>query len=93
MFIDKKFIGILTLAFSAGVLLWANSATQVARADNVIGDRDYQLVTAADPNGGSNLYIYDNASGIMAVFSYDPTSRSMRPRAFQYVPNIFNAGR
>lgn len=93
MSIDKKTTGILTLAFCAGLLLWANCSTKIAKADNVIGDRDYQLITAADPNGGSNLYIYDNASGILAVFVYDPNTRSMQPRTFQSVPAIFNQGR
>jgi len=60
-----------------------------AKADTVLADRDYQLITAKANSGGDNLYIYDGGSGILAVYVYDPNIQGMRAKAYQSVSNIF----
>jgi hypothetical protein len=91
MYVDKKIMGILALSLLAVALVLGSFVTRPARADNVISERGYQLITAASPNGGDNLYIFDSGSGILAVFVYDPTTHSMRPKAFLPVQNLFGA--
>ncbi|HUB27685.1 MAG TPA: hypothetical protein VL992_19830 [Tepidisphaeraceae bacterium] len=89
MSIDKKIVGIFGLMLLAAVLCWLNFAARPARADLVLNTNGYQVMTAASANGGDNLYIYDNSSGIMAVFVYDPSIRGMRTRAFMRVAQLF----
>ena len=93
MYIDKKILAVIALAISAFFLTWANMGSQSAKADTVIADRGYQLITARAVNGGDNLYIYDGNSGILAVFVYDPNSQGMRARAFISVGNLFSPNR
>ena len=88
---DRKtyFIGILTL--TAAVLLVATFLVPapVALGDSVIKDRDYQMVTAHSQTGGDALYIVDNRSGRMAVFSYDTTTRRLELRASAPIMDAF----
>jgi hypothetical protein len=88
MYVDKKILIILALTVSAIALVWA-TVGHVAKADNVIVDRDYQLITAHSGNGGDDLYVYDGNSGILAVFVYDPNTQGLRPRAFRPVGTLF----
>ena len=85
-------IGILTLtAVLLGVAHWfvpAPAAAQVA-----VKDRDYQVVTARITTGGDGLYILDNRTGQIAIFTYDPSSRSVRARAVRNVADAFAASR
>jgi hypothetical protein len=90
MFIDKKILGIVGLMVLAGALCWLDFVgVKPAKADVVLANAGYQLITAASSNGGDNLYIFDNTSGIMAVFVYDPSTRAMRPRGFLPVSRLF----
>lgn len=78
---DKKTFGIGILSLMAVVLMIANfMPVQPASAGTVIKDRDYQLVTAKVQQGGEALYVLDNRTGLLAVFVWDPTSRSVRVR-------------
>ena len=92
MYIDNKILGIVGLSITAILLAAAIFVTPRAKADLVIGDRDYTLVTAHAGQGGDSLYVMDNRSGLMVVLLYDPNTRSLRPRAFTSVPQIFNGG-
>jgi hypothetical protein len=58
-------------------------------AANVIKDRDYQVVTARVQAGGEGLYILDNRTGQVAVFTYDPATRGLRPRQVRPVSDAF----
>lgn len=91
MSIDKKTLTIAGLTLSAALLLLANFYQQPARADLAVGDRDYQLITARAANGGDDLFVMDNRSGLMAAFQYDPNIHNLRYRAITAVPDIFNA--
>jgi hypothetical protein len=63
---------------------------QSARGSEAVKDRDYQLVTARVQQGGEGLYILDNRTGQIAVFTYDPASKSLRARAVRMVSDAFN---
>jgi len=89
MYIEKKVLAILALSISAIVLILANMSGRVAKADVVISDRDYQLITASSPSGGDDLYVYDGASGILAVYKYDPNTQGLALGSFQTVSQIF----
>ena len=85
-------IGILTL--SAALLLAAHwFVPSSATAQVAVKDRDYQVVTARITSGGDGLYVMDNRTGQIAIFSYDPSSRSMRARAVRNVADAFVAPR
>jgi hypothetical protein len=66
----------------------APAAAQVA-----IKERDYQVVTARITTGGDGLYILDNRTGAIAVFTYDPASRGVRARTVRLVADAFQPGR
>lgn len=74
----KETFGIVLLSISAVVLLsFLFALQQPVQAGAAIRERDYQLVTAASSDGGEALYVTDNRTGVCAVFSYDPASRSV----------------
>jgi len=78
---QKKNFAISLLSLSAVVLMLANYfAPQQAQALMSIKDRDFSLVTARTQNGGDTLYVLDNRSGRVAIFSYDPARRTIVPR-------------
>jgi hypothetical protein len=87
---DKKIFGIGILSLSAVILLAANFVIrQPAEAVAVIKDRDYQAATVKGPTGGDSLYVADNRTGVIAIFSYDPTSRGLKLRASRLVADAF----
>ena len=77
-------IGILTLT---AVILFIGQFLPVrtALANDSVGDRDYQLVTARTQQGGDALYIFQRRSGIVAVFNWDPNDRRIKLRAVRSV--------
>jgi hypothetical protein len=78
---EKKNLTLYILSLSAVVLMMLNYfVPQRAEALMTIKDRDISLVTARTQNGGDALYVLDNRSGRVAVFSYDPARRSLVPR-------------
>lgn len=92
---DKKTysIGILTLA--AVVLMVANFLA-MPRADGSAGvvypGRDYQVVSSPVQEGGDALYILNNRTGILGVFTYDPATQRMVPRVVTPITAAFPAG-
>jgi hypothetical protein len=78
---DKKLIAICVLTVSAMALMICNFVTPPAHAEAVANTRDYQAVTAQIQGGGEGLYIVDNRTGLLAIFTYDPNSRSVVARA------------
>ena len=91
---DRKTISIAILTLTAALLLAAHWFTpQAARAEMVIKDRDYQVVTARVQSGGDGLYILDNRTGQLAVFTYDPASRAVRARTVRPMTDAFQMPR
>ena len=87
----KKNLSIAALSVTAlllGVAHWF--APQPARAAEAVKERDYQIVTARVQQGGDGLYILDNRTGQLAVFTYDPAARAVRPRQVRPIADAFN---
>jgi hypothetical protein len=89
MFIDKQILSVIGLSITACLLLLANY-NGPARADTVIKDQEYQMITAHAGVGGDDLFVLDNRLGIMAVFVYDPNRHGIFPRQFAALPDLFN---
>jgi predicted hydrolase (HD superfamily) len=88
---DSKLFGIGILSLMAVVLVVANfMPVDRAEAATVIKDRDYQLVTARNTQGGEALYVIDNRTGLIAAFTWDATTKTVKPRDVQPVMNLFN---
>lgn len=69
---------IVVLTITAVLLLAFNfSLQQPTQAANTIKERDYQLVTARQQDGGEALFVTDSRTGVCAVFSFDPASGSV----------------
>jgi hypothetical protein len=47
------------------------------------------VVTAKIQTGGDGLYIMDNRTGQIAIFTYDAGSRTVRARAVRNVADAF----
>jgi hypothetical protein len=89
MYIEKKTLAILALSVLALLLTLANFSPPPAKAEDVIKDRDYQLITTRAAAGGEALYIMDNRTGLIGVFMYDSNTRRILMRTATSVPNIF----
>ena len=86
----KTNIGIGLLSFTALALIAAHWFLPApASAQVAIKERDYQVVTARIQTGGDGLYILDNRTGQLAVFSYEPASRGVRARKVRNVADAF----
>jgi len=69
---DRKNLIIGSLAAIALMLgLGHLQLNQPAEAAVVAVGRDYQLVTALIARGGDGLYILDNRTGLVALFTWD----------------------
>ena len=86
---DKKLIAICVLTISAVALMIANFAAPAAKADEAVNNRDYQAVTARVQGGGEGVYILDNRTGLVAIFTYDATQRVMKPRDVRAISDSF----
>jgi hypothetical protein len=82
-------IAIAILSATASFMLAAHLFNQPTADAAVIKDRDYQVVTARVQAGGEGLYILDNRTGQVAVFTYDPATRNMRARQVRPVSDAF----
>jgi len=89
----RQNIAIVILSLTAALLLAVHVLIQPADAAVVIKDRDYQMVTAKIATGGDGLYIMDNRTGQVAVFTYDAASRGVRARTVRNVADAFTVGR
>jgi hypothetical protein len=73
-------IGFLTI--SALVLFIAQFLpVRPAAAADVVKDRDYSLLSARSAVGGEVVYVLDNRTGLMAIFTWDAGSRAFVPSA------------
>lgn len=86
---DRKLIAICLLTISAIGLCLANFGTRQAQASEAVNSRDYQVVTSRIQEGGEGLYILDNRTGQIAIFTYDVQSRSLKPRVMRKVAEAF----
>ena len=79
---DRKLFGIGILTITATILFIAQfMPLRPALARDAIKDRDYTLVTSPLTQGGEGLYLVENRTGLMAVFTWDPASRTVKLRA------------
>jgi hypothetical protein len=87
---DKKTFGIGILSVTALLLFLAQFLipARTAVAMDAVHDRDYQLVTSRVASGGEALYIV-NKRGMVAVFDWDPNSRSVKLRAVRPLTDAF----
>ena len=87
----RQNLGITILSLTAALLLAGHFLLPVtpAKAEVAVKERDYQVVTARMATGGDGLYILDNRTGLVAVFTYDPSSRAVRARAVKAVSDAF----
>jgi hypothetical protein len=91
---DRKTLSISILSITAALLLAAHWFTpQSAKASEAVKDRDYQIVTARVQSGGDGLYILDNRTGQVAVFTYDPAARAVRARQVRPMTDAFQMPR
>ena len=89
--IDNKALAIGVLTLTAAILLAAITMFEPrpAQASDAVKDRDYQMVTARLNVGGDGLYIVEQRTGLMAVFTWDPNQRMMVPRHVRQVADAF----
>jgi hypothetical protein len=88
---DKKTFWIGVLSVSAAVLMLGNYfAPRPVLATNTIKDRDFSMVTANTQNGGETLYVLDNNSHRVAIYTYDPSSRQLRTHGTGDMSNLFD---
>ena len=89
---DRKSMWIGVLSLTAAVLIAGNYVFRPSPASAlaVFKDRDFQMVTARTQQGDA-LYIMDNRTGKIAVYTYDPATRDVRPRVFGDISTLFVA--
>jgi hypothetical protein len=88
--IDNKTFLIGVLSVTATILFVANMGpTQTAKGELAIQGREYQAVTARVAQGGEGLYLVDNRTGLMAVFTYDTASRTIKNRLVRPITEAF----
>jgi hypothetical protein len=91
---NKSNLGIGILSFMALALIAAHWFVPTpAGAQVAVKERDYQVVTARVQTGGDALYILDNRTGQVAVFTYDPASRTVRARTVRNVADAVSVPR
>ena len=88
---DKKSLAVIVLSLTAAVLFVANllMPARTAVADEVVKDRDFQVLTARWQANDEALIIVDNRSGQMAAFVYDPNARGVVIKAVRPVMDAF----
>ncbi len=87
---DRKEFAIGLLSLTATLLLAAiYFAPRPAEALMTIKDRDFSLVTARTQQNGDVLYVLDNRSGKVAIYSYDPAGKVIRPRVAGDMVKVF----
>lgn len=90
---DRKTFAIGVLSVTAVVLFVAQFLpVQTANAAFSMQSRDYNVVTARVQQGGDGLYIVDNRSGMVAVYTWDSAARSVKLRAIRPLADAFTGG-
>ncbi len=78
------------LSTTAAIMLAVHAfMPTTVHATEAVKDRDYQVVSARVTSGGDGLYILDNRTGQLAVFTYDAASRGLRARQVRPVADAF----
>ena len=77
---DKKLMAICVLTVTAVALMLANFSSRPAQAQVVLSGRNYQIATGHLATGGEGVYILDNVSGNIAIFSYSPEFKQLKVR-------------
>jgi len=87
---DTKTFGIGILSLTALVLIIGNCLVPPkASAELSIQGQGYTVVTARVQGGGDGVYILDNRTGRLAVFTYDNGSRRLEPRTVRPLADAF----
>ena len=87
---DSKSYAIGILFLTAIVLLVAQFLpVQSALADTAVRERDYSAITTKSTAGGEALYVADNRTGVIAVFTWDPGRRGVVVRDARMVTDAF----
>jgi len=87
---DKKTFTIGVLSLTAVILFCANLLVPPpARANEVVKDRNYQVLTARIQPNDEALYVLDNRSGQMGVFVYSASARQLQLRSVKPVMDAF----
>jgi len=87
---DKKTYSIGILSLTALILFLANFLPlKPAAAADAVKERDFTIVTSRIVQGGEGLYIVDNRTGLMAVFTWDANARTIRLRDLKPVSDAF----
>src|SRR4051812_21258933 len=92
--LDRKTFAAGVLSVTALVLLVAQFlpiSPAPAVAGESVKERDFIAVTARMSAGGEGLYITDNRTGKMAVFTWDTSARTLVLAAQRDVADAFNA--
>lgn len=91
--ITRGTLGIVLLSVTAAVmstLLLTDNSSAGPVGTQVMSDRgDFSVATARVQNGGDALYIMDKRRGLLAVFTYDNASQTLRVRASEPVARAF----
>ena len=91
---NKTNITLTILSMAAAVMLVVHATLPTpAHASEAVKDRDYQVVSARMQSGGDGLYILDNRTGQLAVFTYDPAVRGVRAKHVRPVADAFTPPR
>ena len=91
---NRTNLALSILSATAAVMLTVHLMLPVTvQAAEAVKDRDYQVVTARVQSGGDGVYILDNRTGQLAVFTYDPASRGVRARQVRPVADAFTPPR
>jgi hypothetical protein len=88
----RQNLGIGILSLTALLLVAANIfvAPKPAAANFALKERDYQVVTAKIAIGGDGLYILDNRTGQIAVFTV--VNNALNARVVRNVGDAFAVG-
>ena len=88
---DSKSYAIGILFLTAIVLLVAQFLpVQSALADTAVRERDYSAITTKSTAGGESLYVADNRTGVIAVFTWDAGRRGVMVRDARLISDAFN---
>ena len=88
---DKKTYSIGILSITGLILAIANCLPmRTAQAAEAIKERDFTVVTSRINQGGEALYICDNRTGQMAVFTWEAAARQIRLRDLKPVAEMFH---
>ena len=91
MFDRKSFlIGVLTL--TAAILTVGHiQVSSTANANVTVVENDYQLITGKTNKGDDGLYVLHRRKNLVALFTWDPSKKSIAPRDVKSLDTIMNS--